>query len=264
MISGQVKLFLMLILVFFLISNIIGSLRSIILTLLDQFLTLIFLHLSFLLFYKFLKKFRLLREIFKVFVVNDFNINELINSGYGSKKFIILDGYFQSYIFANSIHYTIFKSHTYYTNTLNDITIKNQVLRSSSVCLHLRHYNSDTLNCDHEINDFYIKAVAKLRERIAKPKFFIFSDISDFDIRFLKLTPDEVVFVDSDKSVDPISDIYLMSLCKFYIFTGSTFCYWSIFLSNDFKELVICSSLILKDKYQSCELPFYPSNWLLI
>lgn len=224
----------------------------------------IVIHFIFLLLYKIIKKFRHIKEIFGIYVVGDYNISELFKFGYGTKKIIILDGYFQSFLFANDKNLSIFKSHDYYSSFLLESSLKKRILSCSSVCLHLRHYDEDSSSRVHEVKEFYIKAVGILRHKIAKPMFFVFSDTTDFDISFLNLSSNEVVLVDSDKSVDPISDIYLMSLCKYFIFTGSTFCYWSIYLSNDFKENVICSSLILRDKHQCSNLPFYPSNWFLI
>ena len=226
--------------------------------------TFIPIHYLFIFFIGFIKRYSIISNVFNTIIINDSNISSFINSRFCNYKLIILDGYFHSFILAKVNRFSLLNIHSYYTKFLIEPSIRDHILKNNSVCLHLRHYLNDTSISDDSIKDFYVQSVAKILENVDNPFFYIFSDISKVDLSYLNLPLLQTKFIYSDKASHPISDFYLMSLCKYFIFTGSTFCYWAVYISNESNKTVYASSLALKDKINVDGFPYYPEHWSII
>ena len=226
--------------------------------------TFLSIHYLFIYFIRFIKRYPFIGQLLRSMVINDYNISNLINSRFCQYKLIILDGYFHSFILAEANHFSLINIHSYYTKFLFDPSIRDHILKKNSVCLHLRHYSNDTCISEESIKHFYVQSVAKVLANVENPFFYVFSDISNVDLSHLNLPLLQTKIIHSDKASHPISDFYLMSLCKYFIFAGSTFCYWAVYVSDENKKTVYASSLALKDKIQVDGLPYYPEHWSII
>jgi hypothetical protein len=139
----------------------------------------------------------------------------------------------------------------------NDSTA-NQISNSDSVALHLRRLR-DPLGSFSNIpkleTNYYNLAVNLLKEKISKPHFFIFGDDTEW-FRNVSLSDNPYTIV---KNSNPIEDLQLMSLCKFFIISNSTFAWWGAWLSLFSEKIVITPSKKYWDNQD-----IIPSNWIIV
>lgn len=88
--------------------------------------------------------------------------------------------------------------------------------------------------------DYYQKAFALIKEQVANPRFFVFTDNPDWvKANFCGLDYNLIDW-------NPVSgwgshyDMQLMSCCKHNIISNSTYSWWGAYLNGNNKKIVIC------------------------
>ena len=125
------------------------------------------------------------------------------------------------------------------------------ILNSNSILVHIRqHAFSETqsnqaneknlLKSDQHTRaniTHNLKAIKYFKTQVNNAKFFIFSN----DFKNLKniFNGDEYYLVDQNIKLEPIYDFYLMTLCKHFIVSPSTFAWWAAWLSNNKNKICI-------------------------
>jgi hypothetical protein len=133
-----------------------------------------------------------------------------------------------------------------------------------SVSLHLRrgdylaHFGSDFVLT----NEYYVKAMAQMRNRLGKTTFFVFSDDQEFASQFVLNNPDCALVSHNNKSESAHEDLRLMSLCENHIIANSTFSWWGAWLNCRTTKYVIAPKQWLGVDTTTIEL--YPPNWVRI
>ena len=170
------------------------------------------------------------------------------------------DGYFQSPRYFNSIRNEIITELTpSYNYTDEDKKFIEKIKNTESVCVTIRlgdYINNST----HQVcsKSFYINAMKKMMKLYTKCTFFIFSDEIDrarkiFDFDF-------PVIYDSGKMKDYAS-LHVMSMCKHFIISNSSFSWWAQYLSTNPNKKVIAP-----DKWYAKDVPcdIFEDNWILM
>ena len=122
------------------------------------------------------------------------------------------------------------------SETINKISVDMQ--KSNSVSVHIRRGDYlDTVNAEMFggicTDEYYKAAIAYCNEHIDNPKYFIFSDDTDYAREFADGCPNATV-IDVNHADESFFDIYLMSMCKHNITANSTFSFWGArFNSNE-------------------------------
>lgn len=161
-----------------------------------------------------------------------------------SKKNLYLDGQFESSAYFASIHDELVDEFTS-INKVSDhnMTLISEILNSESVCVTIRR--GDFLSeknrknyflCDEE---YFMKAIKKMRDIKPNCKFFFFSD----DIEWVRTNlpvPEGSMFECGNDSVS--EKLTLMAACKNFIISNSTFSWWAQFLSKNNNKIVISPS----------------------
>lgn len=117
--------------------------------------------------------------------------------------------------------------------------IKREMAGTNSVSIHLRR--GDYLTEENQkmfggicTDEYYEAAIKYIRKKVDAPRFFIFSDDSDYaGKRF------EGTVIDINHGADSFYDIDLMSCCKHNICANSTFSFWGARLNPDPDKMVI-------------------------
>jgi hypothetical protein len=207
--------------------------------------------------YYFTKKYKKVANlIFKSIIITESQSNVLldINENDLLKKYIFIEGYFQSLNYFYS-----YKSDLYNKIEFPEL-IKQQtsffserIINSNSVSIHVRRKQYD----NHLPSDYYYKAIDIVLNKVKDSIFFIFSDDHDWCKKNLPNTAN-YVFVEGFK--DELCDLYLMSLCKCNIIANSSFSWWGAWLTNKENKIVIApiNTQIGVSDY------FYPDNWIRI
>jgi len=124
-----------------------------------------------------------------------------------------------------------------------NLDILKQIQKTNSVSIHVRRgdYVTKKANILKFIGlNYYIKSINKIKSKVSKPIFFIFSD----DIFWCKqslnsLLINNVYYIDHNKGKDSYKDLLLMSACKHNIIANSTFSWWAQWLNKNQKKTVI-------------------------
>ena len=135
------------------------------------------------------------------------------------------------------------------------------IKKTNSVCVTIRR--GDFLN-PNIVNDYYIcnkeyfdKSIKKINEFVPNPQFVIFSD----DVEWCKKNidcPKNSLF---ESGKDPIWEkIRLMSSCKHFIISNSTFSWWAQYLSKNENKIVIAPKEWNNFEYTDL---IYDKRWIL-
>jgi hypothetical protein len=161
-----------------------------------------------------------------------------------SSKNVYLDGYWQSKKYFEGVE-DVIRSEFALRNELSRESdrIAAMISGTHSVSIHVRRadYVSDPgTNQVHGICDqsYFKKCVDLIRDRVAHPHFFIFSD----DISWCKENmrfDSSFIFVDREGTGKDHEHLKLMSLCQHNIIANSSFSWWAAWLNTNMEKMVI-------------------------
>lgn len=173
---------------------------------------------------------------------------------------VYCDGYFQSAKFFDDIKEKLLlelKPKEEHTN--DEKQFIEQIKSTTSVCLTVR-LGDYIGNSTHQVctAKYYINAMKKMKELYPDCVFYAFSD----EVEKLKTTFkfDYPIIYDSGKSKDYMS-LDVMSYCKHFIISNSSFSWWAQYLSTNDKKTVIAPS-----RWYAKDIPtdIMQDNWILM
>ena len=140
----------------------------------------------------------------------------------------------------------------------------NKIKNTNSVCVTIRR--GDFMNeknkgtfyiCD---NTYFRNALAYIKKCLPDCTFFGFSDDIDWVKNNMEF-PGEVYY---ESGVDPVWEkLRLMSACKHFVLSNSSFSWWAQYLSNEKKKIVVAPDIWYKTgKHAKADL--YQDDWKLI
>ena len=101
------------------------------------------------------------------------------------------------------------------------------------------------------------EAIKYFQDKVENPLFLIWSnDFSNLDKYFRS---DDFTFVINENN-KVLSDFYLLTQCKYFIVTPSTFHWWGAWLSNFDNKICVRP----KNLNPSNNKDFWPKNWISI
>ena len=132
-----------------------------------------------------------------------------------------------------------------------------EIKKSNSVCVHIRR--GDYVGSFYEVctKEYYLDAIKLMNKKVKNTHFYIFSD----DISWAKenLGLKDVTYIDWKNN--QYQDLKLMSSCKNFIMSNSSFSYWAQFLSENEEKVVIAPSKWFKN---GKKIDIYEDSWNLI
>jgi hypothetical protein len=188
----------------------------------------------------------------------DFSIKETKNT--------MLIGYFESSKYFSEITKQI-KSEFVpkYDKLSSNYDLYKKIETSESVCLAIRR--GDYIEDDYVkkvayvcSEDYYYKAIKKIKELVTKPVFFIFSNDIEWVKEKIELNTGIEVYYE-DKNNPAWETMRLMYNCKHFIISNSTFHWWAQYLSRNENKIVIAPN---RWRNYECELAIYEPDWILI
>lgn len=177
-------------------------------------------------------------------------------------KNIYLDGYFQSEKY--------FKEYTGVIRedfTLKEVSIKSESLikeikNCNSVCMHIRR--GDYIgNKFHPLQDisYYENGIKELEKNVKIDNIYIFSD----DIVWCKENLQfnyNIMFVNKDDlGITDVEELWIMTLCKYFIIANSSFSWWGAWLSERVGKIVVCPQKWFADKNIDTS-DLIPEDWI--
>ena len=190
------------------------------------------------------------------------------------KDIAFLEGYFQSEKYFINYKNNIIQEFTFKTEIKkNNLELQKMILNTNSILVHIRQHaftetqkkqinEKNLLKSDQHTRENIVhnlKAIKYFKTKIDNAKFFIFSN----DFKNLKniFIGDEYYFVDQNIKLEPIYDFYLMTLCKHFIVSPSTFSWWAAWLSRNENKICISPP---ENMGMSLNRDVIPDDWINI
>ena len=178
-----------------------------------------------------------------------------------------LIGYWQSEKYFKSIEATVRSDFTF-KQPMSQVNqnIANNIAQSNSISLHVRRgdyvQNSVTLAAHGVCSlEYYQAAIAYMIERVAQPKFFIFSDDIEWVKNNIRINfPCQ--YVENNHGAESYNDMRLMSLCQHHIIANSSFSWWGAWLGTYIKKIVISPKKWFANDNNVSDL--FPPDWIAI
>ena len=156
---------------------------------------------------------------------------------------IFVKGYFENPLYFEDIRDVLLREFTPIAPRLEkNKNLYDLIENNESVCVSFRVWNeianNKALFDDRNVCsvDYYMSAIKKMKEVHSNAVFIIFSN----DINWVRnnISFDENVFFE-DGTDEVYEKLRLMSLCKHFIMSTSTFCWWAQYLSTNADKTVI-------------------------
>ena len=221
----------------------------------DFLLTKFFRKLSPGLFFKILSKFNVFLWFGETF--KEFKVNPRYNS--------YIDGFWQSELYFLDNFEQIVFNELKMKSELSKYNRKflTEIISNESVCVTIRrgdYYSNKKIRDSYYVCDeiYFQKSIKKMLDLKLNCKLVIFSD--DIEWAMTSLTFPEGTLFESGK--DSVSEkLYLMSKCKHFILSNSSFSWWAQEMSAYRGKIVICPKYWYKDK-RKCDI--YKKDCILI
>ena len=129
--------------------------------------------------------------------------------------------------------------------------LADEIRACDSVSIHVRR--GDYLSPTYENmfvslgREYYGRAVDYIKENVSNPKFFIFSDDSDFANSEFDWIGNKCI-VTGNEGNDSFRDMQLMSMCKHNIIANSTFSQWGALLNENEGHITVYPQAYLKNR----------------
>ncbi|MCB0506791.1 MAG: alpha-1,2-fucosyltransferase [Bacteroidetes bacterium] len=143
-------------------------------------------------------------------------------------------------------------------------SISEKIQNSNSVSIHIRRGDYISLPQNkHKFAqlslEYYQQSIAKIKEQIFNPIFFVFSD----DIAWVKqaLNIDAHFISNNNTNKTAYMDMQLMSMCKHNIIANSTFSWWAAWLNNNPQKIVIAPQHWFADVSINSQ-DIIPTHWI--
>jgi hypothetical protein len=142
------------------------------------------------------------------------------------------------------------------------------ITESNSVCLHVRRGDYVTSPLYSKINgalelSYYNKAIKLISEKVSNPQYYIFSDDINWCKENLNFNISFIFVDDSHIGFKASNYLQLMTLCKHFIVSNSTFAWWGAWLGEKERSIIIGPDKWFSDKsYDSNDV--LPERWIKI
>ncbi|MFC1711411.1 alpha-1,2-fucosyltransferase [Patescibacteria group bacterium] len=152
---------------------------------------------------------------------------------------VYLKGYWQSERYFKDIEGIIRKDFSFKKRPdKNNKNILKKILKSNSVSIHVRRGDFVVKGCGTCGISYYKKAINLIKNKVAGPVFFVFSDDPDWCKVNLNINKN-MTFVDFNSRDKNYEDLRLISSCKYNIICNSTFSWWGAWLNKNKNKIVI-------------------------
>lgn len=152
-----------------------------------------------------------------------------------------LQGYFESTKYFLDIDDIICKEfQPLYKPLKHNEAIYRKISETNSVCVTIRRgdflhseYRNQFMVCDEE---YFYRGMEYIQKKIQNPVWFVFSD----DVEWVKNNMNFCGEVYFERGDDPIWEkLHMMSQCKHFVISNSTFSWWAQHLSNNKEKIVV-------------------------
>lgn len=180
-----------------------------------------------------------------------------------------LCGYWQSEKYFSGIREVIKKEFTLKNTDWQDITEQeDRILSTNSICVNFRRadfVNNPEANKFHGVceMEYYTKAIELITKKVEHPMFFIFSDDIKWCKENVKIQFPHYFIEHKYAGTKFEKYLHLMTKCKHFIISNSTFAWWGVWLCDSMDKVVIAPQKWFNDQTIDTT-DMVPSTWIRI
>ena len=177
-----------------------------------------------------------------------------------------LEGYWQSVKYFTHIETVIRREFTVtHGMDAKNKEIAEQIVRVPSVSVHIRRGDYVSNRMTNQVHgtcpiEYYVRASTLIARMVNTPRFFVFSDDTEWVMHHLKLNSPITIIGHNGQDKD-YEDLRLMSLCKHHIIANSSFSWWGVWLNNRPDKIVIAPQKWFNDP-ALCTDDLIPEGWI--
>jgi hypothetical protein len=187
--------------------------------------------------------------------------------GLRPQRTIYLDGLWQSEGYFKDVKQAIREDLSIIPpmDTLNQ-SLAEKIRNSQSVALHMRWFDAPGGITTHNAPlDYYQRAIALLEQQVDSPWYFVFSDYPDAAQAALPLPASRVTIIRHNRQdAEAYVDLWLMTQCRNFIISNSTFSWWGAWLANERHKIVLAPTLKIFGKAAWGFKGLIPNDWMTI
>jgi hypothetical protein len=181
------------------------------------------------------------------------------------KRTIYLEGYWQSENYFKDIE-NIIREDLLFIKPTDDLNLYySELIKNSEISISVHYRFFDTIDNVNNLNNvYYNKAFSYFSKLFPNATYFIFSDKKLTNINTL-INERNIIYINHNKSDDSAyKDLWLMSLCKNFIISNSTFSWWGAWLST-YNDKIIIGPKLDKNSIDVKGIDLeYPKEWILL
>lgn len=207
-------------------------------------------------------------------ILNIFGIY-LCSFNYYSFKFkpitknVLVLGFYESPLFFEDIDSIIrdeFKPLSYdYSPEIERII--NKIENCNSVCVGVRKGDFESAGnksfCSVCGKNYYSRAILRMQEEVPSPYFIFFTDDNEWVNSNIEIPQDALVIDDVNLKLANYDKLYIMSKCKNFIISNSTFEWWAQHLSENSDKVVIAPAK-WRDITPHTHTGIYEKSWIIV
>ena len=186
-----------------------------------------------------------------------------------SKGNLYLRGYWQSAKYFEAVESTIREEFT--PPAVSAATRKlGEVIQScNAVCVHVRRGDFVSLPISIASHGFvgleyYVKGAELIMARVSHPHFFVFSDEIEWCTENLKFHPPATYVSHEYAGHKSTEHLWLMSQCKHFLISNSTFAWWPAWLAENKDKVVIAPRRWFRAAEGMSADDLIPESWIRI
>lgn len=180
------------------------------------------------------------------------------------KKDIYMVGYWQSSRYFNHIKQIIYDEFIPKYDLISENKELYEIInKNESICVTIRRgdyisnpkFKKEYFMCD---SDYFVRGINKIRELYPNAVVICFSDDIEWVKNNVRISGE--VYYESGK--DPVWEkLRMMSMCKHFVISNSSFSWWAQYLSRNDKKVVIAPNKWYPDG-RKCDI--FEPNWTLV
>lgn len=177
---------------------------------------------------------------------------------------VYLDGLWQSEAYFQDVSENIRKDLDFILPCDDaNLRVANEIRSRESIALHVRWFErpGDKEFCNIKAA-YYKKAIAFMEKRIQKPWYFLFSDDLPAALRKIPLPLNRMTPVSHNGSSLAWADMWLMSQCKHFIISNSTFSWWGAWLGETSSTSIVAPSFNAARNTAWADALTVPTRWI--
>lgn len=180
-----------------------------------------------------------------------------------------IEGYWQSECYFKQIE-TVIRNEFTFREGLNALgkNMAKKILSVNSICLNVRrgdYVSIKSTNMHHGVceKEYFYRGISIIAEKISNPYFFIFSDDIEWCQNNLMIDYPNIIVDNSYAGTKYGQKLHLMTLCKHFIISNSSFAWWAAWLCRNPEKIVISPLLWYRNPLMNTQY-LVPKFWIRI